>query len=50
LAPPSLFHETIEVHRLERGGYVLAQRAAGDAEVESAVVPGTALRAGSIFP
>jgi Uma2 family endonuclease len=43
-------HKTIEVHRLERGGYVIAQRATGDAAVESAVLPGTALRGGSIFP
>jgi Uma2 family endonuclease len=42
--------EVLEVLRLEAGSYVLAQRAAGDAAVESAVVPGTALRAGSIFP
>jgi Uma2 family endonuclease len=42
--------ESIEVHRLEAGSYVLLQRAAGDDEVESAVLPGTALRAGSIFP
>jgi Uma2 family endonuclease len=42
--------EVLEVLRLEAGSYVLVQRAAGDAAVESAVVPGTALRAGSIFP
>ena len=42
--------EVIEVLRLEAGSYVLVQRAAGDAAVESAVVPGTALRAGSLFP
>jgi Uma2 family endonuclease len=43
-------NETIEVHRLEAGGYVLVQRATKDDEVQSAVLPGTALRAGSIFP
>ena len=42
--------EVIEVLRLEAGSYVLVQRAAGDAAVESAVVPGAALRAGSLFP
>jgi Uma2 family endonuclease len=43
-------HQTIEVHRLERGGYVLAQCASGDEEITSAVLPGAALRAGRIFP
>jgi Uma2 family endonuclease len=43
-------HESIEVHRLEASGYVLAQRASGDDEVGSPVLPGAALRAGSIFP
>ena len=43
-------HEAIEVHRLEAGSYVLVQRAAEDDEVQSAILPGTALRAGSIFP
>jgi Uma2 family endonuclease len=42
--------EVLEVLRLEAGSYVVVQRAAGDAAVESAVLPGTALRAGSIFP
>jgi Uma2 family endonuclease len=42
--------ETIEVHRLEASGYRLAQRASGDDEVKTDVVPGAALRAGSIFP
>jgi Uma2 family endonuclease len=42
--------EVLEVLRLEAGSYVLVQRAAGDASVESAILPGTALRAGSIFP
>jgi Uma2 family endonuclease len=42
--------EVIEVHRLEAGGYVLAQRASGDDEVRSPVVDGAALRAGRIFP
>jgi len=40
----------IEVHRLEAGGYLLAQRASGNDEVTSAVLPGAALRAASIFP
>jgi Uma2 family endonuclease len=43
-------NEVIEVHRFEAGSYVLAQRAAGDDEVESSVVPGATLRAGSVFP
>jgi Uma2 family endonuclease len=43
-------NETIEVHGLEASGYRFAQRASGDDEVRSAVVPGAALRAGSIFP
>jgi Uma2 family endonuclease len=43
-------HESIEVHRLEAGGYVLAQRASGDDDVRSAVLPGAALRAGRTFP
>jgi hypothetical protein len=42
--------EVLEVLRREAGSYVLVQRAAGDPVVESAVLPGTALRAGSIFP
>jgi Uma2 family endonuclease len=42
--------EAIEVHRLEAGTYVLVQRAAGDDEVTSPVLPGAALRARSIFP
>jgi Uma2 family endonuclease len=42
--------EVLEVLRLEAGSYVVVQRAAGEAAVESAVLPGTALRAGSIFP
>ena len=41
--------QIIEVHRLEAGSYALVQRAAEDDEVQSAVLPGTALRAGSIF-
>jgi Uma2 family endonuclease len=40
---------TIEVHRLQAGSYVLAQRAAKDDEVQSAVIPNTALRVGRIF-
>jgi Uma2 family endonuclease len=43
-------HKTIEVHRLERGGYVLAQCASGDEGITSAVLPGATLRAGRIFP
>ena len=43
-------NECIEVHRLEAGTYVLVQRAAGDDEVRSPVLPGAALRARSIFP
>ena len=43
-------HGVIEVHRLEASGYVLAQRASGEDEVRSPVLPGAALRAGSIFP
>jgi Uma2 family endonuclease len=43
-------NEWIEVHRLEAGSYVLVQRASGDEEVRSAVVPGTTLHADSIFP
>jgi len=42
--------ESIEVHRLEAGTYLLVQRAAGDDEVRSPVLAGAALRAGSIFP
>jgi Uma2 family endonuclease len=42
--------ETIEVHRLEAGSYVLAQRAKGDDEVRCEVFAVGALRAGSIFP
>ena len=42
--------EIIEVHRLEATGYVLAQRASGEDEVRSTVLPGTALRARRIFP
>jgi Uma2 family endonuclease len=42
--------ETIEVHRLVASGYVLAQRASGDDELKSTVLPGAALRARSIFP
>ena len=42
--------QTIEVHRLETRSYLLVQRVAGDDKVESAVLPGAALRAGSIFP
>jgi Uma2 family endonuclease len=41
---------SIEVHRLEAGSYLLVQRAAGDDQVRSSVLPGAALRAGSIFP
>ena len=43
-------HETIEVHRLEGGGYVLAQSASGDEGIASAVLPGATLPAGRIFP
>jgi Uma2 family endonuclease len=43
-------NEVIEVHRLEAANYVLVQRATGDDEVESSVVPGATLRAGSVFP
>jgi Uma2 family endonuclease len=42
--------EIIEVRRLEAMGYVIAQRASGEDEVRSPVLPGTALRAGRIFP
>jgi Uma2 family endonuclease len=42
--------QTIEVHRLEAGSYLLVQRVGGDDKVESAVLPGAALRARSIFP
>ena len=42
--------QTIEVHRLEAGSYLLVQRVSGDDKVESAVLPGAALRARSIFP
>jgi len=42
--------ESIEVHRLEAGSYLLVQRVGGDDKVASAVLPGAALRAGSIFP
>jgi Uma2 family endonuclease len=41
--------ETIEVHRLEARSYLLVQRGSGDDKVESAVLPGAALRARSIF-
>ena len=43
-------HESIEIHRLEASGYLLVQRASDDDEVRSAVLPGAALRARSIFP
>ena len=43
-------HESIEIHRLEASGYLLVQRASDDVEVRSAVLPGAALRARSIFP
>jgi Uma2 family endonuclease len=43
-------NEFIEVHRLEAGTYVLVQRASGDDEVSSLVVPGATFRAGRIFP
>jgi Uma2 family endonuclease len=43
-------NEAIEVHRLEAGTYGLVQRATGDDEVRSPVLPGAALRARSIFP
>jgi Uma2 family endonuclease len=43
-------NETIEVYRLEGGGYVLAQCASGDDEISSTVLPGATFRAGSIFP
>ena len=43
-------NEVIELHRLEAASYVLVQRAASDDEVESSVVPGATLRAGSVFP
>jgi hypothetical protein len=39
-----------QVHRLEAGSYLLVQRVGGDDKVESAVLPGAALRARSIFP
>jgi len=42
--------EVIEVHRLEASGYLLAQRASGDDEVRSTVLPGAPPRAGRIFP
>ena len=42
--------ETIEVHRLEGGGYVIAQCASGDDGISSTVLPGAPLRAGRIFP
>ena len=43
-------HETIEIHRLEAGGYALLDRASGDDEVSSLVLPGATLRAKRIFP
>ena len=43
-------NESVEVYRLEESSYVLVQRASGDDEVESAVLPGTPLRARNIFP
>jgi len=43
-------HETIEVYRLEVGGYALLQRASGDDEVKSSVLRSATLRAGHIFP
>jgi Uma2 family endonuclease len=43
-------HQTVEVHRLKGGGYVLAQCASGDEGITSAVLPGATLRAGRIFP
>jgi Uma2 family endonuclease len=42
--------EVIEVHRLQASGYLLMQRASGDAEVQSAVVSGAPIRARQIFP
>ena len=41
--------EIIEVYRLEAMGYVIAQRASGEDEVRSPVLPRMALRAGRIF-
>ena len=43
-------NETIEVHRLENGAYVLAQCASGDDEISSSVLPRTDLHARRIFP
>ena len=43
-------NETIEVHRLEGAGYVLAQCASADDEISSTVLPGPTFRAGRIFP
>ena len=42
--------QTIEVHRLEAGSYLLVQRVGGDDKVGSAVLPAAALSARSIFP
>jgi Uma2 family endonuclease len=42
-------NESVEVYRLEASSYVLVQRASGDDEVESAVLPGTPLRARTVF-
>ena len=42
--------ETIEVHRLEASSCLLVQCVSGDDKVESAVLPGSALRARDIFP
>jgi Uma2 family endonuclease len=43
-------HETIEVHRLEGDGYVLAQCASSDYEISSAVLAPAVLHARHLFP
>ena len=43
-------HEVIEIHRLEGSGYVLAQRASGEDEVRSPVLPGARAPRGKHLP
>jgi len=42
--------QTIEIHRLEAGFYTLVQRASGDDEVRSPLLPGAVLRVRPLFP
>ena len=42
--------QAIEVHRLDAGVYTLVQRASGDDEVRSPLLPGAVLRVRPLFP